>query len=78
MSGAHSGRRPELLDASRETRNHESGPRREDLPAGNGPGRTGTREDTVEEMKSKSATIPAPVEEGRCQSCGEEILPVPT
>jgi hypothetical protein len=78
VSGAHSGRRPELRDESRETRNLEGVPRREDLPAGNGSGRTGTREDTVDAMKSESANVPAPVEEGRCQSCGEEILPVPT
>ena len=78
MSGAYSVRRPELRNESRETRNQEGVPRREDLPAGNGSGRTGTREDTVEEMKSESANVPAPVEEGRCASCGEEILPVHT
>ena len=78
MSGAHSGRRPELRHESREARNNEGVPRREDLPAGDDSGRTGTRRDTVEEMKSESANVPEPVEEGRCHSCGEEILPVPT
>jgi hypothetical protein len=29
-------------------------------------------------MKSKTATVPVPAEEGHCASCGEEILPVPT
>ncbi len=29
-------------------------------------------------MKSEIASSPAPAEEGRCASCGEEILPVPT
>jgi hypothetical protein len=29
-------------------------------------------------MKSETANAPVPAEEGRCQSCGEEILPVPT
>ncbi len=29
-------------------------------------------------MKSETANAPAPAEEGRCASCGEEILPVPT
>ena len=78
MSGAHSGRRPELRNESRETRNHENVPRREELPAGNGHGRTGARGNSVGEMKSENATVPVPAEEGRCQSCGEEILPVPT
>ena len=29
-------------------------------------------------MKNQSANAPLAVEEGRCASCGEEILPVPT
>ena len=74
MSGTHSGRRPELHDEARETRNHDDVPRREGLRAGGGLGRTDTRE----EMKSETASAPVPAEEGRCQSCGEEILPVPT
>lgn len=78
MSGAHSGRRPELHDEARETRDHENVPRREELPAGNGSGRTGARRDPVGEMKSETVIAPVRAEEGRCQSCGEEILPVPT
>jgi hypothetical protein len=78
VSGSHSGRRPELHDEARETRDGENVPRREELPAGNGPGRTGAREDPVRVMKSQNANVPVPAQEGRCQSCGEEILPVPT
>lgn len=78
MSGAHSGRRPELRNGSREARNHEDVPRREDLPAGYGLGRRNTRKDSGEAMKSESANAAVPAEEGRCVSCGEEILPVPT
>ncbi len=29
-------------------------------------------------MKNETASAPVAVEEGRCTSCGEEILPVPT
>ena len=29
-------------------------------------------------MKSEYAGAPVAVEEGRCASCGEDILPVPT
>jgi hypothetical protein len=29
-------------------------------------------------MKNDVASAPVTVEEGRCASCGEEILPVPT
>lgn len=29
-------------------------------------------------MKSETANVPSLAEEGRCHSCGEEILPVPT
>jgi hypothetical protein len=29
-------------------------------------------------MKNESANALVPAKEGRCQSCGEEILPVPT
>ena len=29
-------------------------------------------------MKHETATQPVSAEEGRCQRCGEEILPVPT
>jgi hypothetical protein len=29
-------------------------------------------------MKNETANAPVPAEEGRCASCGEEILPVPT
>ncbi len=29
-------------------------------------------------MKSETASAPAQAEEGRCASCGEDILPVPT
>lgn len=78
MSGTHSGRRPELHDEARNTRNHQVVPRCEELPAGDGPGRTGARRNSVEDMKSENATVPVPAEEGRCRACGEEILPVPT
>jgi hypothetical protein len=78
VSGAHSGRRPELHDEARDTRNHEVVPRNEAFPAGNRLGSAGTREITRVEMKSETANAPAQAEEGRCASCGEEILPVPT
>ena len=29
-------------------------------------------------MKNETASAPVSAEEGRCASCGEEILPVPT
>ena len=74
MSGAHSGRRPELRDETPKARSPQRVPRREILPADDGPGRPDRRE----EMNSETANAPAPAEEGRCASCGEEILPVPT
>ena len=74
MSGAHSGRRPELRDEARQAREHERLPRNEDLAAGKGSGRS----DPGEPMKSATEDAPVAAEEGRCASCGEEILPVPT
>ena len=67
MSRPESGRRPELRD---EARDHERDARSgREGRARSGPG---------DPMKHETANEPASVEEGRCQRCGEEILPVPT
>ena len=67
MSGPQSGRRPELRDEAPNDERHGRA-RRE----GRTPRRAGAP------MKHETANEPVAAEEGRCQRCGEEILPVPT
>lgn len=74
MSGAHSGRRPELRDGDPEDERNGHRARRGDSRGRDDGNRNGTRE----EMKDATAKEPASTEEGRCTRCGEEILPVPT
>lgn len=74
MSRAHSGRRPELRDETPGDGSYEPRSRRQ-RPRGHGAGRTTCRR---EAMKSPAAKAPDTAPEGRCASCGEEILPVPT
>jgi hypothetical protein len=74
VSGPQSGRRPELLDETRNDERRETRTGRGDLSARGGP----AGKDERDEMKSENAGAPVAVEEGRCASCGEEIQPVPT
>ncbi len=74
MSGPQSGRRPELRNEKREDERRHDVPHGEGRPFGPG----GPRDASREEMKSANADEPVSHEEGRCRSCGEEILPVPT